>query len=166
MLYLLLWPIIFATAYRILRGDRGLAADAGQEVFLRLYRYARFEEFIERPDSFPAYALTICKNVSRNYLSKILREPSVSEDTFQESLKRFEEGRSRDVDNPELAAIRSDELSTFLSTLDSEDRHLAELLLNGADTSSIAQRLGLRYATAAVRIHRLRKVAHNSMKTS
>jgi len=165
MLYLLLWPLVFATAYRVLRGDHGLAADAGQEVFFRLYRYTRFDDFAGRPEAFVPYVLAMCRNVGRDYLSKILREPPVSEDELRELLKDVEKGRSREADDPELAAIRSDELSSFLSSLRDQDRSLAELLLNGADTSEVAQALGLSYANAAVRIYRLRQLVRNTLKT-
>jgi RNA polymerase sigma factor (sigma-70 family) len=164
-LYLLMWPLVFATAYRTLRGDRDLSADAGQEVFLRLYRYAHFDEFIENPGAFPAYVSAMCKNVSRDYLSKILREPQLSEAEFQESLVEFEQERSREAVSPELSAIRSGEVSAFLSSLDPHDRELADLLLKGTSTSQVAERLGLTYANAAVRIHRLKQLARNAMKT-
>ncbi len=163
-LYLLMWPLVFATAYRTLRGDRELSADAGQEVFLRLYRYARFDEFTENPEAFPSYVSVMCKNVSRDYLSKILREPQLSETEFQESLVEFEQERSRDL-SPELSAIRSGEVSAFLSSLDPDDRRLADLLLKGMATSEAAERLGLTYTNTAVRIYRLRQLARNAMKT-
>jgi RNA polymerase sigma factor (sigma-70 family) len=164
-LYLLMWPLVFATAYRNLRGDRELSADAGQEVFLRLYRYARFDEFTENPEAFPGYVSAMCKNVCRDYLSKILREPQLSEAEFQQSLVEFEQERSRDLVSPELSAIRSGEVSAFLSSLDPDDRRLAELLLKGVGTSEAADRLGLTYTNTAVRIYRLRQLARNAMKT-
>ena len=107
----------------------------------------------------------MCKNVSRDYLSKILREPQLSEAEFQESLVEFELERSREAVSPELSAIRSGEVSAFLSSLDPHDRELADLLLKGTGTSQVAERLGLSYANAAVRIHRLRQLARNAMKT-
>jgi RNA polymerase sigma factor (sigma-70 family) len=163
--YSLMWPLVFATAYRTLRGDRELSADAGQEVFLRLYRYARFDEFTENPDAFPGYVSAMCKNVCRDYLSKILREPQRSETEFQERLSEFEQERSRDLVSPEMSAIRSSEVSAFLSSLDSDDQRLAELLLKGVATSEAAERLGLTYTNTAVRIYRLRQLARNAMKT-
>jgi RNA polymerase sigma factor (sigma-70 family) len=164
-LYVLIWPLVFATAYRTLRGDRELSADAGQEVFLRLYRYGQFDEFTENPDAFPGYVSAICKNVSFDYLSKILREPHLSEAEFQERLLEFDQERSRDLVSPELAAIRSSEVTAFLSSLDPDDRRLAELLLEGMGTSEAAERLGWTYANTAVRIYRLRQLARNVMKT-
>lgn len=165
MLYVHLWPLVFATNYRILRGDRGLAADAGQEVFLRLYRYARFQEFSERPDALLSYVLAICRNVSRNHLSLILREPPVSADEVQAAMDETENAWASRAENPEVAAIRSNQLSVFLSSLDPEDQQLVELLLRGSTTPEIAQRLGLTYTNAAVRIHRLRRLARNTMTT-
>ena len=165
MLYAHLWPLVFATNYRILRGDRGLAADGGQEVFLRLYRYARFQEFGDRPEAFLSYVLAICRNVSRDYLSLILREPPVSDEEVEAAKDESEITWSAKADNPEIAAIRSNQLSGFLSSLETKDRELVELLLRGSTTPEIAKRLGLTYTNAAVRIHRIRQLARNSMKT-
>lgn len=164
MLFNVLWPRVFAASYRILRGDRALAADAAQEVFLRLYLYAHFEQFRDRPEAFPFYVHKICTNLCRSYLRQILRAPLQYESELEEVVNEGERPTASDANNPELAAMHSSQLSAFLSSLDDEDGQLAELLLDGANTTQVAERLGLSYANAAVRIHRLRKRVFNKLK--
>src|SRR6266481_1527611 len=84
-----LWPLVVAINYRILRGQRDLAEDASQEVFLRIFRYVRFDDFVSKPEDFQSYVRAICRNVSRSYLSQLIREPSF----LQEEL-RDQDGKS------------------------------------------------------------------------
>jgi DNA-directed RNA polymerase specialized sigma24 family protein len=95
----------------------------------------------------------------------ILREPPVSDEEVEAAKDESEITWSAKADNPEIAAIRSNQLSGFLSSLETKDRELVELLLRGSTTPEIAKRLGLTYTNAAVRIHRIRQLARNSMKT-
>ena len=160
-LYGYLWPLLVAINYRILRGDRQLAEDASQEVVLRLYRYVRFEEFQDKPDDFLSYVRAISRNVSRSYLSRLLREPSFS----QLELDGLEASKSGAGENDaEQSAILRSEVSAATASLDQNDRELLHLLRAGATISEIAERLGITYSNAAVRIHRLRSTLSKSLK--
>ena len=161
-LYKRLWPLMVGTNYRILRGHRDLAEDASQEVFLRIFQYVQFKNFVGKPDDFTRYVRAMCRNVSLTYMSKLLREPSF----FQEELKNDSggDGRSRWSD-PERELVKRGEISRFLADLDPRDQKLLALLASGATIAEIAEQLGLTYSNAAVRIHRLRNVLHKSLKT-
>src|SRR5438270_7979499 len=69
----ILWPLLFATSYRIQRGNRAMAEDAAQESLMRLLRYVRFEQFKDTPEAFCSYALATCRNVNLSYLAFLLR---------------------------------------------------------------------------------------------
>src|SRR5438105_1398660 len=113
MLFNNLWPLVFATSYRILRGNRDLAEDASQDVFLRILRYARFEDFIDNPEAFKSYVRTICKNVCISYLARLLRQPAPPSNQ-QEEIDKLPDKQSTDV---ETAAIHRDQLSALLADL-------------------------------------------------
>src|SRR5437016_6907695 len=101
LLHAQLWPLLFATSYRILRGNRHLAEDAAQDAFLRLFRYAQFEAFKDNPPAFRSYALAICRNVGLGYLSRLLKDPKCSEESSDDSISTVSSPSS----NPEMVAI-------------------------------------------------------------
>lgn len=156
-----LWPLLLATSFHILRGNRHLAEDATQEALLRLFRYARFEDFRDNPEAFRSYALVICRNVCRRYLSQLFREPAYSGEVPEDR----HETESLPGGDPELIAIRSNIFIRLFLDLDSEQRELLNLLLQGYSIAEIASRLGIKYTNTAVRIHRLRKDIAKSLKT-
>jgi len=162
LLYRHLWPLLVAINYRILRGDRELAQDASQEVVLRLFRYVQFEDFQDKPEDFLSYVRAMCRNVSRSYLARLLREPSFSQQLLES--RELLKSPTGENDAEERAILRS-EMTAATASLDSDDRKLLDLLRAGATISEIAERLGITYSNAAVRIHRLRLALSKSMKT-
>lgn len=167
LLYQQLWPLVFSISYRALRGVHHLATDASQEAFFRLFRYARFASFKDRPDEFRAYVMVVARNVARTYLKKLSHSPSFDAKEGEElesegSLGQVGIGRG---ENTESAIIRQVELRNLLEGLDRAERELAMLLAEGHSVPEIAERLGLSYSNAAVRIHRLRRSLYNLLKT-
>jgi RNA polymerase sigma factor (sigma-70 family) len=161
MLVRYLWPLVVAVNFRVLRGDRELAEDASQEVFLRIFRYVRFDDFVDKPEDFQSYVRAICRNVSRSYLARLLHEPSYLQEELADEAGRTAGPKSEDA---ERGIIRRNELSTLLVGLDPEDQKLVLLLQEGASISEVAAALGTTYSNAAVRIHRLRQNLSNSLK--
>jgi RNA polymerase sigma factor (sigma-70 family) len=162
LLYTQLWPLLVGINYRILRGHRELAEDASQEAFLKIFRYVHFGDFVEKPEEFRSYVRAICRNVSRTYLSRLLKEPSFSQTELDTEPERPAGFSGRDE---ELAALERDALAHLMNRLSLEDQRLVALLQQGADLGEIAQSLGISYSNAAVRLHRLRQRLSKSMNT-
>lgn len=154
-----LWPLIVAINFRILRGDRGLAQDAGQETLLRIYRYVHFEEFAKKPAEFESYARAIARNVGRSYLARLLREPSYEYEELEGQNEPDPHKESR-----EQITIQKDEISSILAGLSPDEQLLAKLMQDGASLDEIANTFGISYSNAAVRVHRLRLVLSRSLK--
>src|SRR5262249_47942887 len=149
----LMWPFVLAVLYRQLRGARDLAEDAAQEVFLRLVRYAPFEN-LQDASAFRAYLATVCRNVARTYLRQALGHGIAGK--FGESP---ESGLPEPAEKstPEAEVDLNDMLAHVLTRVDPPDRSLAELLLKGFTLPEIVQKTGMGYNLIAVRLHRLRK---------
>ncbi len=150
-LYRKMWPWVLAVVYRILRGHRELAEDASQEVFIRLLRYARFEEF-EGEREFKNYLYVICQNVGRDYLAALKDLHEHSAENIEEQILdgKNSDWRERDV----LLSVRAQEI---LGRLEGDDRRLMEMVVAGHDLSDVAKTMGLSYENTAVRLHRIRR---------
>lgn len=136
-----LWPLVFAVAYRELKGAARAAEDVAQEAFLRLVRSAPFAR-LQDPADMRAYVATVARNVARDLARNEARQPKFA--AVAEPLgplgPQLPEGvleRARDLLEPAEVA-------------------LLELVVQEDDIRSVAMKLGVRYGTAAVRIHRLR----------
>jgi RNA polymerase sigma factor (sigma-70 family) len=152
-LYRQLWPFIIAIVYRRLKGrEKKAAEDAAQEVFVRLLRAQPFGK-IPNAEALRAYVAKIAENVARTHLRKV----------------HVQEVGRRDVAEwhglePPLAGLESDdelrvrELWTLAeSVLEPKDRDLLRLILEGSSLHQAADRMGLSYSNAGVRLHRIRR---------
>jgi RNA polymerase sigma factor (sigma-70 family) len=141
-----LWPYVFAVAYRELKGAARAAEDVAQETFLRLVRSAPFER-LQDPSDMRAYAGTVARNLARDTARREARQPMLAADR--------ERSRSEPVGSlgPQLP---EDVLERVRGQLAPKEAALLELVLQGDSLESVAKKLGVRYGTAAVRIHRLR----------
>lgn len=149
-LFTVLWPFVFAANYRSLQGEISLAEDASQEVFIRIVRYARFDEF-NSSDAFLAYVRVLCRNVVRTTIKKIAKSPILR-------------GGSEDISEapdtmptPEHAAASSQVLRQILAGVDPRDRELLTFVARGLSLDEIAARMGDSYTSIGVRLHRLRR---------
>jgi RNA polymerase sigma-70 factor (ECF subfamily) len=151
-LYRKIWPWVLAILYRILRGQRELAEDASQEVFIRLLRYARFEE-LRVPAAFKNYVYVICQNVGKDYLRGLfsLQEYPLAADDEQAS------GLVARSAQPDTAALLSIRMHEILQSLNEEERRMMKMILEGRPLDEVAKSMGLSYTNAAVRLHRIRK---------
>ena len=141
-----LWPYVFAVAYRELKGAARAAEDVAQETFLRLVRSAPFER-LQEPSDMRAYAGTVARNLARDTARREARQPMLAGE--RQRLKSEPSGSL----GPQLP---EDVLERARGHLEPQEAALLELVMRGDDLRSLAKQLGVRYGTAAVRIHRLR----------
>jgi RNA polymerase sigma factor (sigma-70 family) len=149
-LYHQLWPFVFAINYRLLRGRRELAEDLSQDVFLRLQRYCPFER-LKKTEDFKAYVAVVCRNTCRNVLRSARHELPLDEICDPDTLElpaAFDMAKQVEAD---------DLLRDLIGCLGPEDRNLLRLILHGYGVWEIAERSGLGYSAAGVRVFRLRR---------
>lgn len=147
---------VYAVAYRVLNGNKELAKDATQVVFLRLFEYCEFTEFSE-PQEFLGYVATVARHAA---LDLIKREGKYITG-LDLTLCDFLPG----TPTPKQHERAHNQLHDLLEQLDSAERSLVDLLMEDCTLDEIAERFGISYANAAVRIHRLRERLFNQLKT-
>lgn len=139
---------VFAVAYRVLNGDNELAKDATQSVFLRLFQYCEFTDFSE-PGDFLGYLSTVTRHAALD----LVRKQQGYVTGLELALSDFLPSRP----TPRQRERAQNQLHDVLEHLSSDEKVLVDLLMAGYTLDEIAKRLGVRYSTAAVRIHRLRE---------
>jgi len=147
---------VYAVAYRVLNGNEELAKDATQVVFLRLFEYCEFTEFSE-PQEFLGYVATVARHAALDLIKREGRYITGLDLTLCDFLPGTPTPRQRER--------ARNQLHDLLEQLDSAERSLVDLLMEGRTLDEIAGRLGISYANAAVRIHRLRERLLNHLKT-
>jgi len=155
-LYDLAWPRAIAIAYRLVRGRRALAEDVGQEVFLRLLRYADLSRLGSGED-FYKYLAKMVENVCRDLIRKELAAGLTNID-----IEEIAENLASDASPSDLIENR-EFISRIEESLSDEDKRLVRLLAEGYKVQEIADRLGLSYSNAGVRIHRIRRQLHKEL---
>ncbi len=151
-LHRLLWPFVYATAFRQVRGRWDLAEDAAQEVFLRLARYAPLEDLRE-PGAFRAYVWVTARNITHTMLR---RQVGGKELPLGDQDYAVEEALTASGGDPARRAEIRDTIRAVLDQLPAPDAEIVRLLLQGADLKEIAAETGRSYSDVAVRLHRLR----------
>ena len=141
-------PFVVSITYRAVMGDPTRAEDAAQECFLRLFKYTDFGAF-SSPEEFLAYLAVVARHAARDQL-RLSRE-------FPAGLAPQEIFTDPSAVTPEQARRAREQLAEVLRSLSSEERRLADLLMQGHSDGRIADELRISYQAAAVRIHRLRR---------
>jgi RNA polymerase sigma factor (sigma-70 family) len=155
-LYKHIYPYVFAVAFRAVRGSKESAKDATQVVFLRLFQYCEFTEFFE-PEEFLGYVATIARHAALD-MNKAEGKYVTGLDL---TLCDFLPGGP----TPQQHEQARKTLTDVLEYLGPEERQLVNLLVEGLSLEEIARQLGISYANAAVRIHRLRARISKRLKT-
>jgi len=147
-----LWPYVFAVAYRELGGAARAAEDVTQETFLRLVRYAPFAR-LQDPPAMRAYVATVARHVAHDVARREARRPEVEARVGLPG----ESGRQvPEPVGPLGPLLPENALNRVRQLLQPQEGALLDLLVHGEDVRGVASQLGIRYGTAAVRIHRLR----------
>ena len=156
LVYRQLWPLIYSTVYRSVSGNHAMAEDIAQEVFVRVARYARFEN-LQDAKSFRSYLLTIARNEVVREFTSSSRMASVAE---SKSIESMSEDGGESVPDTVSQQEQADVLLLLqdeTEQLGKEDRVLLGLMIEGYTIGEISKEIGLSYSNTAVRIHRLRK---------
>ncbi len=146
---------VYVVAFRVLNGNEELAKDATQVVFLRLFEYCEFTEFSE-PQEFLGYVATVARHAALDLIKREGRYVTGLDLTLCDFLPG--------TPTPRQHERAQNQLHDLLEQLDSEDKSLVNMLMEGRTLDEIAERLGISYANAAVRIHRLRGKLLNGLK--
>lgn len=142
-LYVAFWPRVIRYCYSAVT-DRDLARDAAQEAFLTLLRQRARVRF-DDPDTLALQIWSRCRDACR----KIRRLESTLE-SLSESIVL--------IDSPELRGVELATLIDHITTyLNPSEIVLLRLWLLDTTSEEIAQALGTKIGTVAVRKHRLRE---------
>src|SRR5579885_974263 len=144
-------------AKRVLPGRADLADDVVQEAFLRIFQYSKFTD-LQNADAFLRYLKAVCRNIACDMLKDSSSEAVVENTRDGELEARVSE------ETPEDVVIAQETLNEFMSQLNETDREMLSLSIDGYDLKEIADRLGLSYSNAGVRLHRLRERLRNDLK--
>ncbi len=151
LLYRRLRPVVMARIYPLLRGNSHLVEDATQEVFLRIFRYSKFEKNLTDPNAFRAYVKVVCRNVVSQLRLQQKNKLAWPLQPIGSNGARPEHGA-----RPDQQAAAREMVQKARCQLRNIDRQVFELLIEGCDLREIAQRTGLPYFTAGARVCRLR----------
>ncbi len=147
---------VYVVAFRVLNGNEELAQDATQVVFLRLFEYCEFTEFSE-PQEFLGYVATVARHVALDLIKREGKYVTGLDVTLCDFLPG--------TPTPRQHERAKNQLHDLLEQLDSDDKSLVNMLMEGRTLDEIAERVGVSYANAAVRVHRLREKLLNELKT-
>ena len=149
-LYLQMWPYVLARMYRHLGGNRDLAEEASQEVFLRLVKYRPFAR-VQSAEGFRSYLTSMCWRVAQDALRHRLRLPAQELAESDEDLALVSEASQH-------SALEARDLwHTLLDGVGPRDRQALALWIEGVSLAEVARRTGSSYGGVAVRLHRLRR---------
>jgi RNA polymerase sigma factor (sigma-70 family) len=136
--------------YRGLRGNHSLAEEAGQEVMLRVLKYADMSASPANPARFLAYVRSVCSSVLADYFRRERRPGDHDGGGAVEYLPDQEP-------TPEEVEIRRDQLTHTLNELPEEERAAAKYLLFGFKAADMAQALGVDVGRVYRILDRLRR---------
>jgi RNA polymerase sigma factor (sigma-70 family) len=146
--YTVLWPYVYAVAFRRLDGSADLAQDATQEVFLRLLRAGPATSF-QNSAALRAYLHVAAHRVVIDYIRYQTKHCAVQLTDSMEDIPH-----SADVEE-DLAVQQT--LNIFLRQLGDSDQQLIRQLVYGLSIGEIAVELNISPGAARVRLHRLRR---------
>lgn len=146
-----MWPFVVATVYRRLASrDRATVEDAAQEVFLRLLRLRPFDR-VPDPDAFRAYLWKMADNAARTFNRKRRAEDAVRAAAVEAAIG------DETIAPREEALELVEAMRIARAALSPDDKRLLDVIVSGGSLGQAAAALGLSYANAGVRLHRIRR---------
>src|ERR1700722_8900956 len=137
-LYCRLWPWVMAMTYRGLHGQRALAEDASQEVFMKLLRYARFTSE-QSAAQFRSFVRIVTTGVLADYVRAQTRQQGPAPRADPESMDSIPD-QHPSAEHDQITRSVFDDL---MARLDPRDRSVAQLSLKmGATPREVAAATG------------------------
>lgn len=142
-LYRGLWPWVMATMYRGLGGQRALAEEASQEVFMKLLRYARFNRPGHSAAQFRSFVKIVATGVLADHRRSRSREQKLSTGADSDTAPKLAESVPDPGPSPEHDQVGRSLVDELMRRLNNRDRTVAELFLaHGAAPREIAATTG------------------------
>jgi RNA polymerase sigma factor (sigma-70 family) len=155
-LYQLTRPLLFATSYRLARGDYNLVEDVCQHVYLKLWQRQPFARF-QSSDHLLASLRVMVAHTTLDHLRVRARQPIGSAPGDDEPAQTNALLASTN-DAPEAVAVRNELHALLLAQLTAPERELFGLVFGEpVPAPEIAKMLNISPANVAVRTHRLRE---------
>jgi RNA polymerase sigma factor (sigma-70 family) len=148
-MYRALRPLVYRTAYGLLRGDVEAAEDVTQNAFMRFLQYADLNA-LENDNHLLAYLRQTARHLCSDYRRSKAATISIDSTDIKDTL-------SAEPDPEEEMANLAWDLAQLGKGLPPADRALLEELANETPIAEIAVKFNITYSAAAVRVHRLRQ---------
>lgn len=144
---------VYYLLHRFCGGDTSLAEDLCQEAFLRFIKYNALSK-VQDEASALAFLRTTARNVFYSHLESSRRARTVSIDDLSEKEGLQVAARGQSV--PSVQQDASLDVERFAMKLSPREREMLGMSLAGFSLSEMAAAQGIRYGTAAIRLHRLK----------
>ena len=149
-----LWPMLMATSYRLVGGDRLIAEDVSQDAFLRIVAYARFEN-LQEPRAMRAFASTIVARVARDEMARRARRHETQLDEHLLTSR----GSPDTADSIDPTIL----MNALLRDVKESDRDIVAWLVAGYTLQEMATLSGRSYAALGMQVHRIRERLRKSL---
>ncbi|MEE9337614.1 MAG: sigma-70 family RNA polymerase sigma factor [Methylococcaceae bacterium] len=137
------YPKIYYTIYRLTSGNSDLSEEITQSALVRFYNFNGFER-VNTTNEAEAYVIQIAKHKLIDHYRKEQRNISLEE---IDPIAIEQSGQSELLD----------EIIAAAQNLSKDDKAIINLTLNGYTLKEIAEKFGISYSNAGVRLHRIRK---------
>lgn len=157
VLYRHLRPLVFATCFRVLRGDRHWAEDVTQETFFKVDQHFKLFSYsplrFGGPAALRAYAHRVARTTAIDFLRRLhgRRVPHM-----EHPLDLEPEPVDARASSPGQRLEANESLGRLFAELDEAELELLSLVLDGHSQRDLPVLMGLSYQVVANRLHRLR----------
>jgi len=144
-------PTLLYHLYHMSGGNKELARDVLQDVFIRFVEQMRLKK-VDNAEAVLPLLRTMARNRLIDYFRYSNARPTASLEDF-DSFESSSPGESAAT----VQELRHEELARLAQHLSNDDQDLLARLLRGTDLQLIAKSLQISYSSAAVRLFRLKK---------